>query len=131
MMQDTKAQTFNQRTYHKAGVTVSGSSSFQGAGKLNLQQPTTVVFDTTSVAVADSMTLPVLSNVINFTGTGKATYIQPTTNGRIIWCISTTTDTLVDGSNLKLAGNFNGTANDIITLIYWAGNYYEICRAVN
>ena len=39
--------------------------------------------------------------------------------------------TLTDGSNLKIAGNFVGTADDTITLICDGTNWFEVSRSVN
>ena len=39
--------------------------------------------------------------------------------------------TVVDGGNLKLAGNFVTTADDLLTLRYYSGSWYEVARSVN
>lgn len=71
--------------------------------------------------------------VFSLTGTAKQTSITTSAAdaGRLLILIMASTDTLVDGSNLKLAGNFNGTADDVLVLIGDGTNWTEVCRAVN
>jgi hypothetical protein len=38
---------------------------------------------------------------------------------------------VVDGENLKLAGNFEATADDVLTLVSDGTNWFEVARAVN
>ena len=38
---------------------------------------------------------------------------------------------MTDGSNLKLAGNFVTTADDVITLVCDGTNWFEMSRSVN
>lgn len=91
----------------------------------------------TPVSLAGAVTTTVPSGtVFKFTGTAKCTRLLGGSTGRIVILSTTSTDTLVDGVNLKLAGNFNGTADDVITLVYGVGgaadtSWYEISRAVN
>ena len=66
-------------------------------------------------------------------GTTKQTSITTTAaeSGRLLILVMVTTDSLTDGGNLKLAGDFNGTANDVIWLIGDGVNFYEIFRSIN
>jgi hypothetical protein len=81
---------------------------------------------------AGEMTLP--SGVIfNITGTTKQTSITTSASesGKIIILITASTDTLVDGGNLKLYADFEGTANDVLVLISDGTNWYELSRSIN
>lgn len=57
--------------------------------------------------------------------------INPGVSGRVVFIETTTTDTLVDGKNLKLAGDFNGTADDVIQLVCINSVWYEVSRSAN
>lgn len=86
------------------------------------------------VAIGNSnttLTLPVLGE--NFlVSSVNITSIDATRNaGRKITIIMQSGFTLTDGSNLKLAGNFVGTADDTITLLCDGTNWFEVCRSVN
>jgi hypothetical protein len=63
-------------------------------------------------------------------GTTKQDSIVPE-DGRMIRIITSSTDTLVDGKNLKLAGNFTGTADDMIVLYCSGTVWYEQSRSAN
>lgn len=90
-----------------------------------------------TLAGSDNMVLPGKGVTIKLTGTAKITRIQPTFAGRFVVLNTTSTDTLVDGANLKLAGNFNGTADDCIGLVYSITGaiadsaYTEVFRSLN
>ena len=97
------------------------------------------------LAGAVTLTIPDQGTVFSLTGTASITRIvpptypelAPVTVSRVIILCTTSTDTLVDGGNLKLAGNFPGTASDVITLIYNISGaaadtfYTEVSRSVN
>lgn len=99
-----------------AGFVIRGSTVFSG--------PVTVP------SVAGTLTLPE-GTVFKITGNQKITRIVPVTPGRFIVLYHASTDTLVDGLNLKLAGNFNGTADDVINLVGVDTVWAEISRAAN
>lgn len=101
-------------------------------------------FKATSVAsVAGRLTLPAATGTaITMTGTAKITSIVASANikrGSLLYIYHTSTDTLVAGVNLKIAGNFNGTADDILVLKYGLGTgtiaadtiFYEVSRSAN
>lgn len=80
-------------------------------------------------------TLPA-GTFIYLSGNGKITrLIPPSLRGRLVYFVCSGTDTLVDGVNLKLAGDFNGTSADVIGLYYAPlerdTSWYEISRSVN
>ena len=52
-------------------------------------------------------------------------------SGTYVVLVTTTTDTLLDGKNLKLASDFQGTADDVITLVAYGSNWYEVGRSHN
>jgi len=55
-------------------------------------------------------------------------------NGKVVTLIFTDGNTTIqDGSNFQLSGgaNFTGSANDTLTLRYYDGVWYEMCRSVN
>lgn len=96
-----------------------------------------------SVASAAGLILPDAGTTFNITGTANVTRIaSPTypgavgsTSARVVILRSASTDTLTDGVNLKLAGNFNGTADDVIILKYnitGADTFWsEVSRSAN
>lgn len=114
-------------------LTVTGTITQTGAATLT---GNTIYTPTTVASAAGSVTLPA-GTVIWVTGTASITRLATSTAGRIVYLFHATTDTLVDGGNLKLAGNFNGTADDCLTLMYGASGaaadtfWTEISRAVN
>lgn len=83
--------------------------------------------------VASATALVLTGNVQHVTGTTTITSITTTaiTAGTTVTLIFDGVLTFTDGSNLKLAGNFVTTADDVITLAYDGTNFYEIARAVN
>lgn len=89
------------------------------------------------VDVASSATItPLEGNFFSVTGTADITSITATgrDKGRIItlkFNSTAATNGVVDGSNLKLAGNLAYTADDTLTLVCDGTNWYEIARSVN
>lgn len=86
-----------------------------------------------STAVASASTINVSGgNVFTISGTTDVDSIVPRGRGVVVHLITAAGDTIKDGKNLKLNGNFNGTADDVLTLVcdgtrYW----YEISRSAN
>ena len=86
---------------------------------------------TTMTATAGAITLNEGANFYALAGTASVTSITARPSGTVVWLMTTSTDTLVDGSNLVLAGNFTGTANDVICLVSNGTNWYEVSRSAN
>lgn len=84
-------------------------------------------------SVAGAIDLPLLGSVFNLTGVASVTSINSASahKGRTVTFITTSTGGFTDGNNLKLAGNFSGTADDTITLTCDGTNFYEVARSVN
>lgn len=86
-------------------------------------------------ATAASATALVLGtgNAFHISGTTTVTSIDATSSitGRQVVLVFDGVLTFTDGSNLKLAGNFVTTADDVITLIYDGTAWNEIARSVN
>lgn len=68
-------------------------------------------------------------NVFDITGTAAITSITAKTAGTIVVLQFDSTATLTDGSNLKLAGNFQGAAESTITLYSDGTNWFEVSRS--
>ena len=89
-------------------------------------------YDLPSVASAASVTLPYGSDVFLITGTTNITSITATAmGGRTVTLVFAGVLTVTDGSNLKLAGNFTTTADDVMVLTCNGANWYEVSRSVN
>lgn len=86
----------------------------------------------TVASVAGTITLPA-GTFIDVTGTNTITSITATNAdiGRLVILKFTSTASLTDGSNLKLGGNFAGSADDTISLICDGTNWYETARSAN
>jgi Pectate lyase superfamily protein len=85
--------------------------------------------------VTAQATIPQIPNVklVRVTGTSPPN-ITSITAGRIGQETTfkfDSTVTVVDGSNLKMAGNFNATADDTLTLVSDGLSWYEISRSAN
>ena len=83
------------------------------------------------IASAATVTLPALGSLFRITGTTNITSITASWNGREVTLRFASTPTLTDGSNLRLAGNLEATADDTITLVCDGTNWYEAQRSVN
>jgi hypothetical protein len=87
------------------------------------------------VALTATAGAQVLTKGTVFTVAGALKQTSITTSaadaGRIIILITASTDTLVDGGNLKLAGDFPGTANDVLVLIGDGTDWFEVFRSAN
>ena len=84
-----------------------------------------------AVASGSTITLPLYGDTFSITGTTTITSIVAATTGRKVTLIFAGILTLTDGSNLKLAGNFVTTADDVITLVSDGTNWVEQSRSVN
>jgi len=88
-----------------------------------------------NVASAGTLTLGDDGNVFHITGTTAITAIT-TTNwqaGSEITLIFDSTASITAGANMLLAGaaNFNGTANDVIKLVWDGTSWFEVSRSIN
>lgn len=84
------------------------------------------------VASALTMTLPPGGDVFVISGTtGIGTIFATGWAGRTVRLIFQGALTVTDGSNLRLAGNFVTTADDVLTLTSDGTNWYEACRSTN
>lgn len=70
-------------------------------------------------------------NFAEITGTVQIDSISGGVKGQIVYLTHASTDTLLDGKNLKLAGNFPGTAGDVLVLIYNGTYWFEVDRSAN
>ena len=96
----------------------------------NVQGVTNVLDSVASVAGA--ITLPLGPEIITITGTNTITSITATKQtGKIKRLVFASTAGLTDGSNLKLAGDFAGSADDVVTLLCDGTNWTEISRSAN
>lgn len=85
-----------------------------------------------NVASAATTALPA-GNLYHITGTTSITTLNTcsSTTEREITLIFDDVLTFTDGNNLKLAGDFVTTADDVIHLVCDGTNWYEISRSVN
>lgn len=79
-------------------------------------------------SVAGAITLGDDGNYFDITGTNAITSITAKTAGTFVILQFDSTASLVDGSNLKLAGNFQGAAESQIMLVSDGTNWFEVCR---
>lgn len=91
-----------------------------------------IVFAKYGAAVASAAALVPSGNTFHVTGNTNITSITSTgiTAGTCIVMIFDGTPTVTDGSNLKLAGNFDVHADDTISLCYDGTNWYETARSI-
>jgi hypothetical protein len=105
-----------------ANYTLVGSSSY-----LRVRQTGIV-----AVASVAALNLPVGFTLFSITGTTNITSITALGHGgQTVTLIFAGILTVTDGGNLKLAGNFVTTADDVITLTCDGTNWYEVSRSVN
>lgn len=89
-----------------------------------------IVFPIKNLASATTLTIP-KGSTFALTGTANCTRILAGTPGRLVTFICASTETLTDGVNLKLAGNFSGTADDVIQLVAQDTFWVEVGRSAN
>lgn len=80
-------------------------------------------------SVAGAITLGDDGNYFDITGTEAITSITAKTAGTVVVLQFDSTASLVDGSNLKIAGNFQGAAESQIALSCDGTNWFEISRS--
>jgi hypothetical protein len=121
-------------------VTLAGTNVLSGAttisGALTVSGVTTMSSKILKEAkgadvasVAGAITLGDDGNYFDITGTNAITSITAKTAGAIVTLQFDSTASLVDGSNLKLAGNFQGAAESTITLRSDGTNWFEVSRS--
>lgn len=79
-------------------------------------------------SVAGAITLGDDGNYFDITGTNAITSITAKTAGTVVTLQFDSTASLVDGSNLKLQGNFQGATDAQITLVSDGTNWFEVSR---
>lgn len=87
-----------------------------------------------TVASAAAVTLPSYTDTAIISGTADITSIVASAAGRVVTLIFTgaaATNGVVDGSNLKLTGDFAYSADDTLQLICDGTNWLEISRSAN
>jgi hypothetical protein len=85
-----------------------------------------------SVAAATTTTLPYGERLVTITaGAGSITSITAQERGAVVTLLFGTAVSMVDGSNLKLAGNFSATSGDTLSLISDGPNWVETGRSDN
>ena len=85
-----------------------------------------------TVASSATLILPPGEDVFVISGTTGITGITATGwTGRTVRLVFQGSLTVTDGSNLKLAGDFVTTANDVLTLTCDGTNWYECSRSAN
>lgn len=84
-----------------------------------------------TIAAAAALPVPT-TRVVVLTGNTAVTSIAAGGfDGQEVTYVFTGTPTFTDGNNLKTAGNLVATADDTITLVCAADNWYEVARSVN
>lgn len=83
--------------------------------------------------VASAATITATGNLFHVTGTTNITSVSGSgiAAGTCVTIIFDGVLTFTDGSNLKLAGNFVTTADDVITIEYDGTSWFELSRSVN
>jgi hypothetical protein len=126
-----------QATVSKLTVTNSDFSDNVAAPYLFDAQPTTFWeadnFTNESMVVASASTtvLPMFGRVFEISGTATISALSTVWAQREVRLIFQSTAILGDTGSLKLAGNFNATADDTISLVSNGTNWFEMARSVN
>jgi hypothetical protein len=104
---------------------------------LRIKTEASYVNESKSITAADIINIGTGTNY-TISGTTAITRIYvapadtlPKMQGRVIILQFRGNCTFTDGNNLKLAGNFSGTADDCIKLIYKDSTWKEIFRSAN
>lgn len=82
------------------------------------------------VVAANTITLP-SGSVIKVTGNTEIKKIEPGRAGKRVTLVFGGTPKVVDGENLKLAANFEATADDTLTLVCDGTNWFAAGSSVN
>ena len=96
---------------------------------------TGAVYGATGTTIASAAALPLGNgNSFHVSGTTTITSVTPcnaANSGRTVILIFNGVLTVTDGSNLKLAGNFVTTADDVLHLVCDGTSWFEVSRAAN
>jgi hypothetical protein len=107
--------------------------SFSSSRGLDTTTGTITFADSANIASATTTALGT-GNLFHVTGTTTITTLNTcgaANDGRLLTLIFDGVLTLTDGNNLKLAGDFVTTADDVIQLVCDGSNWYESSRSVN
>lgn len=83
------------------------------------------------LAAAKEFTVKGIPSRVRTTGATAIESIVPTIAGHVMSLAFTAGATVVDGENLKLAGNFEGAGGRVLTLVCDGTNWEEISRSTN
>lgn len=98
-----------------------------GTGQPTSNEPTIpTVVSAAALTLPQGIDIVIISGTVNITSIGFSGH-----SGRTVTLLFPSILTVVDGSNLNLAGNFVTTSNDTITLICDGTSWNEIARSVN
>lgn len=86
-----------------------------------------------NLASAATLTLPNVVDIVHVTGTTPITNITISWKDRRVTLKFATgaANMVVDGGNLKMAGNFSPDADDTITFVSEGSNWWEVSRSIN
>jgi hypothetical protein len=86
-----------------------------------------------TIASANQIAPPLLATVVSITGTNSIASILAETRdtGRTLTLIFSGALTVIDGSNLKLNGNFVTSNTSTLVLVCDGTNWYELSRSIN
>lgn len=107
------------------------------ASSITVDNETNTIGDNTgregddTIASASTVTLPGVQSVFNILGTATITEMKGGWVGRSVTLRFSSTATVQDGGNLRLSGNFAATNSATLTLMFLAGDWYEVSRSVN
>lgn len=124
------------RGYHNRSASTSWDTFSSTTGGINFGERHNGFMVPTVASVAGAITLPNTGSgdmpMFYISGTNTITSIVATGwAGKTVRLIFLSTAGLTDGSNLKLTGNFAGTADDQVVLSCDGTNWYEASRAAN
>ena len=108
--------------------------SVSGSGLMQLNGTDNRVHDDVgprNISAASTIALPEITDQFVVIGTTTITALSVGYAGRVVSLRFANTVTVTDGSNLKLAGNFSATADDVMVLESNGANWYERSRSSN
>jgi len=108
-----------------------------GTYQKNFLQNTLLYYTAFPTMISDnsaSPTLPGLQDLVlfnNSSATNVTSIAGGKTGQRLTVMFGNANTTLVDGTNLRMAGNLTGAINTTISFIHDGTNWFETCRSVN
>jgi len=137
----TAANLFNVRytsLTQTAGCIVNLlGGDISGTVQKNFMQNTLLYYSAFPTMISDNSatpTLPGLQDLVMFNNS-SATNVTSIAGGktgqRLTVMFGNANTTLVDGTNLRMAGNLTGAINTTISFIHDGTNWFETCRSVN